>query len=96
MIRGINQVTLIKCPECAGKVSTEAPACPSCGYPVNPANAEPAFHRFVKRIFVGLLILCFFAFPFALAGQKLGASLLALLGIIVAAVKLAGMSSREA
>jgi hypothetical protein len=26
---------LINCPECQGKVSTAATACPHCGYPIN-------------------------------------------------------------
>ncbi len=27
-------MALVKCPECGNAVSTEAPACPSCGFPV--------------------------------------------------------------
>ena len=27
-------MALVKCPECGNAVSTEAPACPSCGFPI--------------------------------------------------------------
>jgi uncharacterized membrane protein YdbT with pleckstrin-like domain len=32
-------MALIQCPECKGQVSTEATACPSCGYPVGAKTA---------------------------------------------------------
>ena len=41
-------MALINCPECSRQVSSEAPACPGCGYPVaqrpvaRPAPSEPA------------------------------------------------------
>ncbi|MEI7729756.1 MAG: PH domain-containing protein [Verrucomicrobiota bacterium] len=35
-------MALIKCPECGGQVSTEATACPACGYPVGAKQAAPA------------------------------------------------------
>lgn len=28
-------MALIQCPECAKEVSNQAPACPSCGYPIS-------------------------------------------------------------
>ncbi|MAA79209.1 MAG: hypothetical protein CL916_08100 [Deltaproteobacteria bacterium] len=31
---------LIKCPECSTQVSDQAPACPSCGFPINTALVE--------------------------------------------------------
>jgi len=35
-------MALISCPECGREVSSEAPACPQCGYPVAPRLAEKA------------------------------------------------------
>jgi uncharacterized membrane protein YdbT with pleckstrin-like domain len=38
-------MALVKCPECGNAVSTEAPACPSCGFPVAAkvaAQSKPA------------------------------------------------------
>ena len=35
-------MALIVCPECGEQVSTEAQACPSCGYPVAERNASSA------------------------------------------------------
>lgn len=31
-------MTLMTCPECQGKVSDKAFACPGCGYPIAPQN----------------------------------------------------------
>ena len=33
-------MALIVCPECGGKVSDKASACPHCGYPILNANSE--------------------------------------------------------
>ena len=33
-------MALIACPECGREVSSSAPACPACGYPVAEANRE--------------------------------------------------------
>ena len=38
-------MALIKCPECAGQVSTEAAACPSCGYPIAAKNQPQSVHN---------------------------------------------------
>jgi len=35
-------MALIQCPECKGQVSTEATACPSCGYPVGAKKTPPS------------------------------------------------------
>ena len=35
-------MALIKCPECAREVSSHAPACPACGYPLRATGAPPA------------------------------------------------------
>ena len=35
-------MALIKCPECAREVSSNAPACPACGYPLRATGAPPA------------------------------------------------------
>lgn len=35
-------MALIRCPECGRDISSQAPACPSCGYPLQAANAPPA------------------------------------------------------
>ncbi len=35
-------MALIKCPECGGTVSSLAPACPSCGYPIAGGAGQPA------------------------------------------------------
>ncbi len=35
-------MALISCPECGGQVSTEAKACPACGYPVAERVGTPA------------------------------------------------------
>lgn len=33
-------MALMRCPECGREVSSQAPACPSCGYPLQ-AKAQP-------------------------------------------------------
>lgn len=39
-------MALIRCPECGREVSSRAPACPACGYPLQPnAAPPPADHR---------------------------------------------------
>jgi len=35
-------MALIRCPECGREVSSEAPACPSCGYPLKAKGASSA------------------------------------------------------
>jgi len=34
-------MALVNCPECAKQVSTEAQACPACGYPIAAKQAQP-------------------------------------------------------
>ena len=34
-------MALIRCPECGREISSQAPACPSCGYPLQ-ADGKPA------------------------------------------------------
>lgn len=34
-------MALMKCPECGREVSTAAPACPHCGYPINKQPERP-------------------------------------------------------
>jgi DNA-directed RNA polymerase subunit RPC12/RpoP len=34
-------MALVKCPDCGKDVSTEAEACPNCGYPMNTALRCP-------------------------------------------------------
>ena len=33
-------MALIKCPECEGQVSSQAPSCPTCGHPINTAMVQ--------------------------------------------------------
>lgn len=35
-------MALIRCPECAREVSSHAPACPACGYPLHAKSQPPA------------------------------------------------------
>lgn len=35
-------MAIIKCPECNGKVSTEADACPNCGYKITKEDKQKA------------------------------------------------------
>lgn len=35
-------MALIRCPECAREVSSRAPACPACGYPLKPGAQPPS------------------------------------------------------
>jgi hypothetical protein len=35
-------MALVRCPECGREVSSKAPACPSCGYPLQARGAPPA------------------------------------------------------
>lgn len=35
-------MALVRCPECGHQVSSQAPACPSCGYPLQKGAASPA------------------------------------------------------
>ena len=32
-------MALIRCPECGREVSSQAPACPACGYPLQASDA---------------------------------------------------------
>jgi uncharacterized membrane protein YdbT with pleckstrin-like domain len=65
-------MALINCPECGNQVSTAAPACPSCGFPVathtgeaaaQPANdtllaeVRPSWWRFFWHLFFFWLII---------------------------------------
>ena len=34
-------MALIRCPECGREISSHAPACPSCGYPMQGRDAPP-------------------------------------------------------
>ena len=34
-------MSLIKCPECGGQLSSRAPTCPHCGYPQRPPDTFP-------------------------------------------------------
>lgn len=34
-------MALVHCPECGHQVSSQAPACPSCGYPLQKGGASP-------------------------------------------------------
>lgn len=67
-------MTLMTCPECQGKVSDRAFACPACGYPIAPQNRKsgwPAVFGGVAgtyisaqalvSIIVGSVALCAFA-----------------------------------
>ena len=38
-------MALIRCPECSREVSSQAPACPACGYPIQAKNAPPGEPR---------------------------------------------------
>jgi zinc-ribbon domain len=45
MRRGDNAMALVQCPECGKEVSSEAPVCPGCGFPVAAkmaAQSKPA------------------------------------------------------
>ncbi|KQR50267.1 zinc ribbon domain-containing protein [Acidovorax sp. Leaf160] len=33
-------MALIRCPECSREVSSHAPACPGCGYPIQAGTAQ--------------------------------------------------------
>ena len=79
-------MTLIQCPECAKTVSSEAPACPTCGYAINPSNAEPAFRRYLSRKITALFILCLVGLPVGLLMKLPGVWGLALLGIVFAPI----------
>lgn len=35
-------MALIRCPECGREISSQAPACPSCGYPLQAAGKAAA------------------------------------------------------
>lgn len=63
-------MTLIACPECTGRVSDRAHACPHCGYPVREEGAEGGPERTLlevsPRLFGGnwfvhalMILLCF-------------------------------------
>ncbi|MBP8151355.1 MAG: zinc ribbon domain-containing protein [Xylophilus sp.] len=34
-------MALVRCPECGREVSSHAPACPACGYPLQAKNPAP-------------------------------------------------------
>lgn len=42
-------MALIQCPECEGKVSDKAQACPHCGCPISSASQEPARSPTIQR-----------------------------------------------
>ena len=89
-------MALMQCPECAQQVSSEASACPSCGYPISPSNAEPGFRRYRVRTLRAGLITCIVALPIGLFMGLPGVWGLALLGIVVASVKLGTMRRNDA
>ena len=35
-------MALIRCPECGREISSQAPACPACGYPLQTLKTPPA------------------------------------------------------
>lgn len=46
-------MSLITCPACSGKVSSQASACPHCAHPIKPSDQEP-------RTTMGKRMLCLF------------------------------------
>lgn len=38
--RVANNPNLLRCPDCGGMVSRQAPACPHCGRPMSPAGDD--------------------------------------------------------
>ena len=38
-------MALINCPECGKQISDKAPACPDCGYPINPTTQSTSTHE---------------------------------------------------
>lgn len=86
---------LIACPECSRQVSSEAPACPGCGFPLGdaavpqtPVAAKP--FKAVKKTeqfglgvvvqFVGFLLL---GIPYALPIESQGVQLAAVAGVLL-------------
>lgn len=57
-------MAMAPCPECKKKISTDAPACPKCGHPIDDASraAWVADAKKSKRIGCGLAILMFIGF----------------------------------
>ena len=83
-------MALINCPECKREVSDAAVSCPSCGYPLWERPAEPQFEAYRRRVLVGSLVICVIGVPVGLALNLPAVWALAILGIVVAGIKLAG------
>lgn len=84
-------MSLISCPECKQEISSTAASCPSCGYVLGSQPAEPQFEAYRKRTLTGALIACLIGLPVGMVLRLPYVWGLALLGIIVASVKLAMM-----
>ncbi len=86
-------MSLISCPECKQQISSTAPTCPSCGYVLQPQPLEPQFEAYRRRLLTGCLIVCIIGLPIGMVLRLPLVCALGILGIIVAAIKLAGMRS---
>ncbi len=82
-------MALIFCPECKREISTAAVSCPSCGYPLQGKPAEPQFEAYRKRRLTGGLIICLIGLPIGFALRLPVVWGLAILGIVIAGLKLA-------
>jgi transcription elongation factor Elf1 len=66
-------MALIDCPECKGKVSTEAMTCPHCGYPMS-SDASPKAktkNNLWKCIQVGATVASFAMMAFGIDSEAL-------------------------
>lgn len=67
-------MTLIVCPECEGRVSDKAFACPACGYPVRSQNGKSGWPRVIGGVagtyisaqaLITIIVGCFMFLSFA-------------------------------
>lgn len=84
-------MALLPCPECKKEVSSEADACPFCGFPIRQTPAEPQFEAYRRRVLIGSLVLCFAGLAAGIALSNPYVWGLSLAGIVIASRKLAWM-----
>jgi uncharacterized membrane protein YdbT with pleckstrin-like domain len=72
-------MALVQCPECGNQVSTEAPTCPACGFPVAAkiaAQSQPAANTLLAEVrpswwhFFWYLVFCWLIIPLIVAWYR--------------------------
>lgn len=80
-------MALVNCPDCNHQMSDKAPACPSCGRPMNATVIEATSKRFKGEQVAGCLMFIFGLFISSFAalseGIKNGFAAMSIVGIVL-------------